>query len=94
VLVSCGNEETQMSRWRKLVQELKDSGGLRPGARPERAQEPREELKRRFNSAISPQSRSGTVKSRVSSTSSQPTRQSHKSSYKEQEAHHQPRCLE
>ena len=27
VLVSCGNEETQMSRWRQLVQELKDSGG-------------------------------------------------------------------
>ena len=27
VLVSCGNEDTQMSRWRQLVQELKDSGG-------------------------------------------------------------------
>jgi hypothetical protein len=27
VLVSYGNEETQMSRWRQLVQELKDSGG-------------------------------------------------------------------
>jgi hypothetical protein len=40
-----------MSRWRKLVQELKDSGDLRPGAGPDRAQEPREELKPGFNSA-------------------------------------------
>ena len=27
VLVSCGNEETQTSRWRELVQELKSSAG-------------------------------------------------------------------
>jgi hypothetical protein len=27
VLVSCENEESQMSRWRKLVQELKSSAG-------------------------------------------------------------------
>jgi hypothetical protein len=40
-----------MSRWRKLVQELKDSGDLRPGAGLDRAQEPTEELKRRFYSA-------------------------------------------
>jgi hypothetical protein len=27
-LVSCWDKETQTSRWRKLVHELKDSGGI------------------------------------------------------------------